>query len=96
MFCALLTDVAIAALLSKRNRIAVIVVLLIARLEIGRDGQVDAEKWSMAFLLLLHAALKQDSFDGPDKSSNNQIVAVLLVQKLKRMFRATHQNRAAL
>jgi len=88
--------VAIAALLSKRAKSEVLVVLLIARLEIGRDGQVIAEKWSMAFLLLVLAALNKESFDGPGSSSNNQIVAVLLVQTLKRRFRVTHQNRAAL
>jgi len=99
MFCALLTDAALAALTSKKPKSAVCAVLLTVWLVLGLDGfhqQINAENWSMAFLLQLIAALNVESFDTPDKSPHSLMPVVLLVPRPRRMLDATHQPRAAL
>jgi hypothetical protein len=85
MFCALLTDAALDALTSKRPKTAVCAVLLIVWLVHGLDGfpqQINAENWSMAFLLQLIAALNVESFDTPEPSPHSLMPVVLLVPRL--------------
>jgi len=99
MFCALLTDAALAALTSKKHRSAVCVALLIVWLVLGLDGfhqQINAENWSVVFLLQLIAALNVESFDTPEPSPHSLMPVVLLVPRPSRKLDATHQPRAAL